>query len=62
MRISIKPQLVERFTGLQILVCRIDGVLVCGAPGIGEDILRGTSLVAVDYITKFCGGTGRLET
>lgn len=32
-------------------------LLVCGAPGIGEGALVEASRVAVDYITKFCGGT-----
>ena len=37
-------------------------LLICGAPGIGEDILKGASLVAVDYITRFCGGVGVVKT
>lgn len=32
-------------------------LLACGAPGIGEGALVEASRVAVDYITKFCGGT-----
>lgn len=36
-------------------------LLICGAPGIDEDILRGAGSVAVDFITKFCGGRGWVE-
>jgi len=36
-------------------------VLVCGVPGIEESVLKMASQVAIDYITKFCGGVGRLE-
>jgi DNA/RNA-binding domain of Phe-tRNA-synthetase-like protein len=36
-------------------------LLICGAPGIGEDVLREASGVAVEYVTKFCGGAGRFE-
>ncbi|MFH1820904.1 MAG: phenylalanine--tRNA ligase beta subunit-related protein [Methanobacteriota archaeon] len=31
-------------------------LLVCGAPGIAEEVLNEASRVAVDYITRFCGG------
>ncbi len=31
-------------------------VLICGAPRIEEEILEGASRVAVEYITRFCGG------
>ncbi len=36
-------------------------LLICGAPGIDVDILRGAGSVAVDFITKFCGGRRWVE-
>lgn len=36
-------------------------VLICGAPRIEEEILEGAARVAVEYITRFCGG-GRSKT
>ncbi len=35
-------------------------LLICGVPGIDGEILRNTRRVAVDYITKFCGGNRKL--
>lgn len=37
-------------------------LLVCGAPGIDEDVLKEASRIAVEYITRFCGGHGGLVT
>lgn len=37
-------------------------LLICGAPGIEEEILRRAAQVAIEYITRFCGGEGRSET
>jgi len=31
-------------------------LLICGAPGIEEEILEKASSIAVGYITRFCGG------
>jgi DNA/RNA-binding domain of Phe-tRNA-synthetase-like protein len=36
-------------------------ILVCGVPGIQEKILNDAGKVALDFVTKFCGGEGRLE-
>jgi len=35
-------------------------LLVCGVPGIKEETLRNAAQVAVEYISKFCGGRGRI--
>lgn len=35
-------------------------LLVCGVPGIKEETLRNAAKVAMDYITRFCGGKGRM--
>jgi DNA/RNA-binding domain of Phe-tRNA-synthetase-like protein len=35
-------------------------ILVCGVPGIDEKILADAGKVALDLVTKFCGGEGRL--
>lgn len=35
-------------------------LLVCGVPGIKEETLRNAARVAMEYITKFCGGKGRM--
>jgi len=35
-------------------------LLVCGVPGIKEETLRNAAKVAMDYITKFCDGRGRI--
>jgi DNA/RNA-binding domain of Phe-tRNA-synthetase-like protein len=35
-------------------------ILVCGVPGVDEKILAGAGKVALDLVTKFCGGEGRL--
>jgi len=37
-------------------------LLICGAPGIEEEILGRAAQVAIEYITRFCGGEGRSET
>jgi len=34
-------------------------ILVCGVPGINEDVLARAGKVALELITRFCGGTGR---
>jgi len=31
-------------------------LLMCGVPGIGEEILQKAADVAIEYITRFCGG------
>jgi len=36
-------------------------ILVCGVPEIPEKILNHAGKVALDFVTKFCGGEGRLE-
>jgi len=36
-------------------------ILVCGVPGIDEKILNDAGKVALELVTKFCGGEGRLE-
>ena len=35
-------------------------LLVCGVPGIGEENLQNAAQVALEYITSFCGGEGRI--
>jgi len=35
-------------------------LLVCGVPGIGEETLQNAAQVALEYITSFCGGEGRI--
>jgi len=34
-------------------------LLICGVPGIGWDTLAGAGEVAMDYVTRFCGGNAR---
>ena len=36
-------------------------ILVCGVPGIHEKTLNDAGKVALELVTKFCGGEGRLE-
>jgi len=36
-------------------------LLVCGVPGIDKEILSGAGRVALELVTKFCGGEGRFE-
>jgi DNA/RNA-binding domain of Phe-tRNA-synthetase-like protein len=36
-------------------------ILVCGVPGVDEEILADAGKVALDFVAKFCGGEGRLE-
>ncbi|RLG56593.1 MAG: hypothetical protein DRN83_03730 [Hadesarchaea archaeon] len=31
-------------------------LLVCGVPGINEDVLKNAGRIVVDHVTKFCGG------
>lgn len=33
-------------------------LLVCGVPGIGEENLQNAARVALEFITRFCGGEG----
>ena len=35
-------------------------LLVCGVPGIGEETLQNAARVALEFITRFCGGEGRM--
>ena len=35
-------------------------LLVCGVPGIGEETLQNAAQVALEYITRFCGGEGEI--
>jgi len=35
-------------------------LLVCGVPGIGEEILQNAARLALEFITRFCGGEGRM--
>lgn len=32
-------------------------MLICGVPNVGEDVLERAGRVAVEYVTKFCGGS-----
>jgi DNA/RNA-binding domain of Phe-tRNA-synthetase-like protein len=36
-------------------------ILVCGVPGVDEKILNDAGKVALELVTKFCGGDGRLN-
>jgi len=36
-------------------------LLVCGVPGVNEKILSDAGKVALEIVTRFCGGVGRLE-
>jgi DNA/RNA-binding domain of Phe-tRNA-synthetase-like protein len=36
-------------------------LLICGAPGISEDVLKSAAQTTTSYITRFCGGEGRTE-
>ncbi len=36
-------------------------ILVCGVPGIDETVLADAGKLALDLVTKFCGGEGGLE-
>jgi len=36
-------------------------LLVCGVPGIGEETLQNAAQAALEYITSFCGGEGKIE-
>jgi len=35
-------------------------LLVCGVPGIREEALLDATCVAIEYVTKFCGGEARM--
>ena len=35
-------------------------LLICGAPGIEEKILKGAAQTAIEHVTRFCGGEGRI--
>jgi DNA/RNA-binding domain of Phe-tRNA-synthetase-like protein len=35
-------------------------LLICGAPGIEEKILGGAAQTSIEYVTRFCGGEGRI--
>jgi len=35
-------------------------LLICGVPGISEELLRNAAHVAMELITRFCGGEGRV--
>ncbi|MDH5438466.1 MAG: phenylalanine--tRNA ligase beta subunit-related protein [Candidatus Bathyarchaeota archaeon] len=35
-------------------------LLVCGVPGIGEETLQKAARVALEYLTRFCDGEGRI--
>lgn len=35
-------------------------LLICGAPGIEEKILEDAAQTAIEHVTKFCGGEGRI--
>jgi len=34
--------------------------LVCGVSGIGEETLQNAAQVALEYITRFCGGEDKI--
>ena len=36
-------------------------LLSCGVPGIADDILGRAAIIAIDYITRFCGGVNGYE-
>lgn len=36
-------------------------ILVCGVPGISEEMLRNAAHVAIEFVTRFCGGEGGVE-
>lgn len=36
-------------------------LLICGAPGIDEGILKNSAHITIDYITRFCGGQGKFD-
>ena len=36
-------------------------ILVCGVPGIDENPLKDAGKVALEFVTRFCGGVGRFE-
>ena len=36
-------------------------LLICGVPGISEEVLRNAACVAIEFITRFCGGEGIIE-
>jgi len=36
-------------------------LLVCGVPGITMDVLARAATVAIEYITRFCGGEGKID-
>jgi DNA/RNA-binding domain of Phe-tRNA-synthetase-like protein len=36
-------------------------LLMCGVPGIDEKVLVDAGKLALDLVTRFCGGEGRLE-
>jgi len=36
-------------------------LLVCGVPGITVDVLARAATVAIEYITRFCGGEGKID-
>ncbi len=36
-------------------------LLLCGAPGIGEEVLKNAAQTTIDYIIRFCGGEGGLK-
>lgn len=36
-------------------------ILVCGVPGINEEMLSEAGKVAMEFVTKFCDGIGRLQ-
>lgn len=35
-------------------------LLVCGVPGIGEEKLQEAAQVLLEYVTRFCGGEGKM--
>jgi DNA/RNA-binding domain of Phe-tRNA-synthetase-like protein len=35
-------------------------ILACGVPGIDEKVLTEAGRVALDLVTRFCGGEGRV--
>jgi len=36
-------------------------LLVCGVPGLDESILQNAGKVALEFVTRYCGGEGRLH-
>jgi DNA/RNA-binding domain of Phe-tRNA-synthetase-like protein len=36
-------------------------ILVCGVPGVDEAVLENAGKIALEFVTRFCGGDGRFS-